>query len=397
MADPAPSRIRPPAPPGRSQRLASIDVLRGLAALGVVLFHSTDGQVFLEHTASAPWLPLLAFPLSFGFAGVYLFFVISGFCIHLRWAKRASVGERASIDFLEFWRRRLRRLYPPYLVALALFVAVLLARGLDNGVRPLPWDIGLHLLMLHNLDPETAWTISGVFWTLAVEEQLYLAYFLLLFLRTRLGWGRTLLICAAMRPLWFGLAFFLHRAWGFRLPATEAAAAHWGVWALGALTVEAHLGLATIPRLFRTASSGTLLLGVAAAVSLLGRGVVAGGPAHDVVWLLEQPLWGVGFWVLLNAAVGKEPARSMSLPGPLRRLGIFSYSLYLTHELVFNHLAEIARPYLPQGLPALYATRIFLLSPLAVLFAWIFFRVFERPFLSTPEPSSRGGALATAT
>ncbi len=39
----------------------------------------------------------------------------------------------------------------------------------------------MHLLMLHNLDPNTCYTINGVFWTLAIEEQLYLAYFLLLF------------------------------------------------------------------------------------------------------------------------------------------------------------------------------------------------------------------------
>ncbi len=51
------------------------------------------------------------------------------------------------------------------------------------------YDVVMHLLMLHNLDPHTCYSINGVFWTLAVEEQLYLAYFLLLFLRNRWGWG----------------------------------------------------------------------------------------------------------------------------------------------------------------------------------------------------------------
>ena len=53
----------------------------------------------------------------------------------------------------------------------------------------------MHLLMLHNLDPHTCYTINGVFWTLAIEEQLYLAYFLLLFLRVRFGWGVTIAVC----------------------------------------------------------------------------------------------------------------------------------------------------------------------------------------------------------
>ena len=91
----------------------------------------------------------------------------------------------------------------------------------------------MHVLMLHNLDPQTCYSINGVFWTLAIEEQLYLAYFLLLFLRTRWGWGPTLLICALARVGWF---FFGHLVWlktGVGIPVPEAAASHWFTWALG--------------------------------------------------------------------------------------------------------------------------------------------------------------------
>jgi peptidoglycan/LPS O-acetylase OafA/YrhL len=45
------------------------------------------------------------------------------------------------------------------------------------------YDVVMHLLMLHNFDPHTCYSINGVFWTLAIEEQLYLAYFLLLYLQ----------------------------------------------------------------------------------------------------------------------------------------------------------------------------------------------------------------------
>ena len=70
---------------------------------------------------------------SFGYIGVFLFFVISGFCIHLQWAKSQAQGQPQSIKFGAFWKRRFRRLYPPYLIALALFL--LMAAAIDRNRR----------------------------------------------------------------------------------------------------------------------------------------------------------------------------------------------------------------------------------------------------------------------
>jgi peptidoglycan/LPS O-acetylase OafA/YrhL len=73
----------------------------------------------------------------------------------------------------------------------------------------------MHLLMLHNLDPKTCYSINGVFWTLAIEEQLYLAYFLLLFLRRRWGWSLALTMCLLARLGWMVLVTCLvkNRHW----------------------------------------------------------------------------------------------------------------------------------------------------------------------------------------
>src|ERR1700682_1328604 len=123
-----------------------------------------------------------------------LFFVISGFCIHLSRAK-AQAESKPSVSFAAFWKRRFRRLYPPYLIALILYLAI---AGFTTKFELTPfyiWDVLSHLFMIHNLDSHTVYSINGVFWTLAIEEQLYLAYFLLLFLRTRCGWGPTLIVC----------------------------------------------------------------------------------------------------------------------------------------------------------------------------------------------------------
>ena len=219
-------------------RLQSIDALRGVAALGVVLYHAVIQSPNAVPGNLFRWpVRLLQLGSSFGYVGVFLFFVISGFCIHLQWAKSRANGQSQSIEFGSFWRRRIRRLYPPYLIAFALF---LLMAALSVGINVtyfFVYDVVMHLLMLHNLDPKACYSINGVFWTLAIEEQLYLAYFLLLFLRTRWGWGPTLIICAMARVGWY---FFGHAVWlttGFGLPVPEGAASHWFTWALGALAV----------------------------------------------------------------------------------------------------------------------------------------------------------------
>ncbi len=86
-----------------SGRLRSIDALRGVAAVGVVLFHAHEA-VPLDPSR---WFgALLNGTLFFGRYGVWLFFVISGFCIHLRWVRKQRASLSPHINFLTFWRRR---------------------------------------------------------------------------------------------------------------------------------------------------------------------------------------------------------------------------------------------------------------------------------------------------
>jgi len=204
-------------------RLQSIDALRGVAALGVVLYHAVLRTENAVPNNFFRWpVRLLQFGSSFGYIGVFLFFVISGFCIHLQWAKSRAANQPKRIQFGAFWKRRLRRLYPPYLIAFAVFMLMAALTAGINVTHFFVYDVVMHLLMLHNLDPHTCYSINGVFWTLAIEEQLYLAYFLLLFLRTKWGWGPTLAICALTRIAWF---YFSHAAWvttGAGIPSPSA-------------------------------------------------------------------------------------------------------------------------------------------------------------------------------
>jgi peptidoglycan/LPS O-acetylase OafA/YrhL len=372
--------------PWSGGRLASIDALRGLAALGVVLYHAVDARGNDAPQTLLRW-PLFFFHslTSFGYIGVFLFFVISGFCIHLQWARARAAGQTPEIRFGAFWKRRLRRLYPAYLIALALY---LLMNALSTGFKvtgSLIYDVVMHLFMVHNLDPKTTYSINSVFWTLAIEEQLYLAYFLLLFLRTRWGWGPTLLVCFAARLGWF---FFSHGIWlafGVGVPVPEAAASHWLTWALGAISVEAAFALIKLPRWCSNLWFGAGFLILAAALSQVFPITDKDGWIHRSCWLILHPAWGVGFFIIVNRAFAAEKrwreAITPRLIQLLAGLGVFSYSLYLTHNLVIMEAWRFTQPSWPNII-----NELLIVTPATVAFAWIYYQFCEGPFLSkTPR------------
>jgi len=366
----------------QTTRLRSVDALRGIAALGVVLYHAIDhtDKVLPSNSLRYP-MKLIQFLSSFGYIGVFLFFVISGFCIHLQWCRSRSMNEEQSVAFGKFWKRRIRRLYPPYLIALVLFLGL---TALTVGIsvsRFFIYDVAMHLLMLHNLDPRTCYSINGVFWTLAIEEQLYLAYFLLLFLRKRWGWYVTLIVCLLARAAWMSLSHLLWLKSGIGLPVPEAAASHWFTWALGAIAVEAWFGLVKLPRWTRDLRIASLLIVSASAMAYFGSYIPKDTFWHISSWFLLHPLWGIGFFIVLNRAVLAEDGwvRELRLPpivSVFATLGVFSYSIYLTHELTIMQSWRWVNP------AALQMQNVFLITiPATIVFAWMFFWFCERPFM----------------
>jgi peptidoglycan/LPS O-acetylase OafA/YrhL len=381
--------------------MLTLDAMRGAAALAVVTYHALGVAPQTAWLGWEWWLPQIAeFVVHYAFAGIYLFFVISGFCIHLYWAKtRVAGAEKPLINFSHFWKRRVRRLYPPYFVALALYLVYLAYKTPVHATGSYVWDVVLHIFMLHNLDPRTTYTINGAFWTLAVEEQLYLAYFLLLFLRIRYGWAKTLLLCFSARVVWLILSRGLSESLGFHIPVTEAAATNWFIWALGALSVEAALGLTKLPAWCYRISVAGLALGCAMAFAQLLPMMDQTAWLHDAGWLMMHPAWGVGFFVLVNYAVAAEQRwrkrswqQASSIEGSLRQsasrvprlipplasIGLISYSLYLTHSFVLMQWYWFGFTEWHRRSIALVIT-----VPLSVAFAWLFFRLCERPFITT--------------
>jgi peptidoglycan/LPS O-acetylase OafA/YrhL len=108
------------------------------------------------------------------------------------------------------------------------------------------------------------------------------------------------------------------------------------------------------------------------------------GWVHSAGWLIMDPAWGVAFFILVNYAVAAEQrwrlnkSRVPRLIPALASIGLISYSLYLTHAFVLMHWYWF-------GFTRFHILTISLLimTPLSVAFGWVFFRVFERPFMTS--------------
>ena len=103
------------------RRIDFLDPIRGIAILLVFVFHSLGTAFGRDELPWGPWFRdfnvpgsfLLLLPATFGWVGVAIFFVVSGFCIHLSYSRLPQ--------WSLFLQRRFFRIYPPYLVALLFF------------------------------------------------------------------------------------------------------------------------------------------------------------------------------------------------------------------------------------------------------------------------------------
>jgi len=202
-------------------RLELVDAMRALAVVAVVLFH-----VFPKHVGG-------------GFIGVDIFFAISGFVIALRYLDALITGETS---FPKFFLRRVRRLVPAYFVLLAIVSLVAAFVMVPKDLANFGQSLASQFVYLQNV---AFFTQGNYFddpllkpllhtWSLAVEEQFYLVFPLLVLV---MRWNRTvglwLLAVATVTAIVLGLviarispvaAFFLlpFRVWEFTVGIASA-------------------------------------------------------------------------------------------------------------------------------------------------------------------------------
>lgn len=312
---------------GIDNRLPEIDVLRGLAAMGVFTFHVSVIAGFPKRT-----LPPIGFfgqtwsnvpsIFSFGATGVSLFFVISGFCLALKRLRRAA----DSIAPGKYARDRFARIYPAYFVAVAFSLLIAELRDMD-------WSVGevvTYLVFLQGFTQKWHFSLNGALWSMATEVQFYAMFPLLFaaFARLRLisflgpitlavmGFrvGCTLLPSADVVVGGINTATFLMNTLAGRLLDFALGICLAGAWL-------AHRE--TVTRLSRVFLSPALVLGVVA------RSM---GPT----WLADPALG-----LMCAVLVGYVVTREFRIDGHaiLAAFGRSSYSFFLLH---FPILALVA-------------------------------------------------------
>lgn len=297
---PEPTQLGPTA-----ARLGELDVLRGLAAAAVMLFHYTVryGQIY-----GFPFPPLVR--IGYGFFGVELFFCISGFVIFMTLDRT-----RRPMDFVV---SRVARLWPAFIVAVLGTHLLVRCIGLP-GREVTDAQALLNLTMI----PELLHVpfVDGVYWSLQVELIFY-AWMLLAFRCGLLKHVRLL--------LWAGLA-----------PAAVYAAARIGLHralpSLGAtlLLVDYVPFFVIGMTAYRVRVQGCVRPADAAIlVAACTLATISQSPAHGAVALLG---------CLLFCAVALDRLRWLAR-GPLVFLGTISYTLYLLHQNVGYIVIRSAAP-----------------------------------------------------
>jgi peptidoglycan/LPS O-acetylase OafA/YrhL len=349
----------------RSRRLAGLDGIRGLAALYVVINH-----VFLRSFPGYPvdHAPFWAAWFIYGRFAVVVFIVLSGFSLALSPARHGWRLDAVA----RFAQRRARRILPPYWAALAFSLAVawLIVPQPGHGV-PDAKSVLVNGLLVQNI--VAAHSPNAAFWSMAVEAQLYIAFPLLLLLVRRRG-GVVMVTVVALIVAAVGIV--------------GPHVAHLDVFVVQ-----------SAPDLAALFAVGVLTAGIVGAGPALRSwpwprlALVAATPVLAVIWW-QGSVWTLGhlYWVdlslgpaiaclLAGLATGRPAGLLRVLDArPLRSLGSFSYSLYLTHAPIVAIVCErIVAGRVAPGVP-FFLVSLALVLPLTLGFARAFAAVFEAPF-----------------
>ncbi|MBA2743946.1 MAG: acyltransferase [Chthoniobacterales bacterium] len=346
------------------ERQPGLDLLRALAILLVVFYHAG----------------LFGFSLPFhvqrfGWIGVDLFFVLSGYLIAGQLLQGGTGG--GSPDLGRFFWRRALRILPAYLVVLAIYFALPLLREYPT-IPPL-WKF---LGFVQNIGLRGGTAFSHA-WSLCVEAQFYL---LLPFVLTRLSRSRR----GAIAPCLVIIGGFLLRgAIAYSLSNNEAVPfrgfqqlIYYATWTrLDPLTLG--VTMAAIER-YRPSWWSHLQQSArwlwASAVALICYAVYLGerDELTVAVCVFQFPLLALGLSMLLVCAVSRQlPLQRVAVPGAAFVASI-AYSVYLSHKMAIHFVAGVCQS---RGLRLTSAAAICLSVAAVTLVGVALFCAVERPFL----------------
>jgi exopolysaccharide production protein ExoZ len=358
-----------------------LDAWRGFAAVWVVMSHCC--LAFLGTGDNAKYIhnPIYAFSI-WGQLGVVIFFIISGYCIMGAAYSTLAAGRTAGRYALD----RIRRIYPPYLAAILLTLAMGQALSLAQKIHILPpihhqgggatWTFWFtNVFLVHyELDQPTLMLIS---WSLCYEIVFYMILGFLLLIAAR---------CIKAGSTAKGLQIFQTGIFALTLISQ--------LW----LLIDARscpfpldrwyqFGLGSLLFLMYAAEPGPLLrnariqIGIAAALTVL---LIFGTPPPrepDAHMQAITCLLFLGALCLLRP-IDEHVAHNRVLR-PMMWLGTISYSLYLVHP-IFLAFPDVGGRRLGFD-HGWYPVTFFLQLGVAIFAGWLFFLFVERHFISARQ------------
>jgi exopolysaccharide production protein ExoZ len=341
-------------------RLLAMEGLRGFAVFLVFLQHFGYQALQLTEPSGVVKVALGVFR-SYGNQGVELFFVLSGYLIY------GSLVARQT-RFLPFMRRRIRRIYPAFLVAFGLYFCAVLAGPTSDRIPSEPlaltWYLLSNLLLLPGIFPLPE--LMAVAWSLSYEVTFYL-------------------ICGLIAA-----RFTLFRA----APARRIA----GIQLIAAVFITASWFLPWLPTRMIPFFAGMLLAeGVGTSVMVVPGWLGLTAPAIALLvthtlpisGLFQELIHAIAFFLLCASCFAGTAAASVFSWTPARLLGNMSYSYYLLHGLAVATIAAAYPRFLAApapawqvvaSLPAVFAVS---LVPTFALFALV-----ERPLSLRPRAAA---------
>jgi len=353
-----------------------IDVLRGFAAVSVLVYHVVEHFHWAAFPSSGP---LVWFRI--GWIGVDLFFVISGLVVSL---SAFRLIDRLAVSGFRwpFVARRLARIVPLYYLTGLVFVVFIVPHFFFQANF---WPHALaHMLFVHNLDLTTSSSINGVNWSIGVEMQFYAIVLVLAPVLRSCRWW--LIPAVAMPVAW---------AWRWAMvalvpvdPAAGPAALFWASTQLPGMADEFAFGI-LLCRLLRSDWQASLRGGawMPSSVAVGAAGLVWATLSlfwlHSSFWdsafmvVLWRSLCGASCAAVVLAACLVQAAWIVRALAPLRYLGTISYGIYLWHLPVissFEHLTWLTGE---RALPVVLGVTVVLAAG-----SW---SLFERPAVRRTE------------
>lgn len=341
-------------------RLLSLDAVRGFAVLLVVAYHAS-----FRFTAGADDV-VAGFVKSVGWIGVDLFFALSGFLIAGILLRTHQRG-RAAVS--EFFRRRVFRIVPLYLVAVATYLVSSLALGHELDTLPNLWMTALLLngWVIPFLGVENVpYTIA---WSLSVEEFAYIALGIAaLFSRATILRTIGLFLVVALAVRWLALWTGAIEAGSlyYFVPARLDAIALGALGAVGAYATFAR-------------SNKSCWIGGAVVVGLMVvfQWLPVGGWALPAV---GYTIFGLAAAIWVAQLASKPSAVVLPTTRVLAAFGEVSYFIYLFHMFVLDAVRISAEALLGFELP--YWPALLVSVVLIYVAARLSWRYFESPLIA---------------